>query len=91
MVLKATFNSSVDSTTLDVGDLSEMEKDVDEQDMVEDVEDDQGVGEQAVMEDLHLEGPLVISGGDEREGNWRVTGSRIWTKHKTYLLFPSFK
>ena len=36
----------------------------------EDVEDDQGVGEQAVMEDLHLEGPLVISGGDEREGNW---------------------
>ena len=37
---------------------------------VEDVEDDQGVGEQAVMQDLHLEGPLVISGGDEREGNW---------------------
>ena len=36
----------------------------------EDVVDDQGVGGQAVMEDLHLEGPLVISGGDEREGNW---------------------
>ena len=35
VVLKATFNCSVDSTTLDVGDLSEMEKDVDEQDMVE--------------------------------------------------------
>ena len=32
--------------------------------------DNQGVGEQAVMEDLHLEGSLVISGGDEREGNW---------------------
>ena len=71
VVLKATFNCSVDSTTLDVGDLSEMEKDVDEQDMdEEDVVDDQGVGGQAVMEDLHLEGPLVISGGDEREGNW---------------------
>ena len=31
------------------------------------------------MDHLHLEGPLIVAGRDEGEGDWGVAGAGIWS------------